>query len=400
MWFFRSPTVVFGEEALLHIREIKGERAFVVTDKNIQEAGLVAPVLFQLGHAGMAVQVFDEVEAEPTVAHIKTGAQAMDAFDPDWIVAIGGGSVMDAAKAMWLLIENPDIDLLSVNPLEPIEIRNRAGLIAVPTTAGTGSEVSWAIVLTDPGDDAAGSGNSPRKAASGHPMAMPDYAIVDPMMTAQMPAALTADTGLDALTQAIEAYVTTWSNDFTDGLALVATKLAFDYLPRAYANPGDIEAREKMANAASIGGLAYINSMVGAAHSMGHALGALLHLPHGRAVGLCLPYVIEYSASPHRPDDVMTRYADIARFVGLPAEDELSAAHVLAEKVRALLQTLNLPLTLEQAGISREQFDDALDNLIDNTMSDTVLFTAPRQPSEDDLRRLFECVYSGDKVNF
>jgi alcohol dehydrogenase class IV len=399
MWFFRSPTIVFGEEALLHIREIKGARAFVVTDKNIQQAGLVAPVLFQLGHAGMAVQVFDEVEAEPTVAHIKTGAQAMDAFDPDWIVAIGGGSVMDAAKAMWILLENPGIDLLSVSPLEPIEIRNRAGLIAVPTTAGTGSEVSWAIVLSDPGDES----NPPRKAASGHPMAMPDYAIVDPMMTAKLPATLTADTGMDALTQAIEAYVTTWSSDFTDGLALVATKLAFEYLPRAYANPSDAEAREKMANAASIGGLAYINSMVGAAHSMGHALGALLQLPHGRAVGLCLPYVIEYSASPHRPSDVVTRYADIVRFIGLAANDvdsELGAAQVLAEKVRALLTELNLPLTLEQAGITREQFDDVLDDLIDNTMSDTVLFTAPRQPSEDDLRRLFECAFTGDSVEF
>ena len=396
MWFFRSPTIVFGEEALLHIREIKGQRAFVVTDKNIQQAGLVAPVLFQLGHAGMAVQVFDAVEAEPTVADIKTGAQSMDAFDPDWIVAIGGGSVMDAAKAMWILLENPDIDLLSVSPLEPIEIRNRAGLIAVPTTAGTGSEVSWAIVLTEPGDES----NPPRKAASGHPMAMPDFAIVDPMMTAKMPAELTADTGMDALTQAIEAYVTTWSNDFTDGLALVATKLAFEYLPRVYADPGDVEAREKMANAASIGGLGYINSMVGAAHSMGHALGALLHLPHGRAVGLCLPSVIEYSASPHRPDDVTTRYADIARFIGLPAEDEHSAAIALTEKVRTLLKEINQPLTLEQAGITREQFDAALDDLIGNTLSDTVLFTAPRQPSEDDLRKLFECVFTGDSVTF
>jgi alcohol dehydrogenase class IV len=396
MWFFRSPTVVFGEEALLHIREIKGERAFVVTDKNVQEAGLVTLVLFQLGRAGMAVQVFDDVEAEPTVAHIKTGAAAMDAFDPDWVVAVGGGSVMDAAKAMWLLLENPEIDLLSVNPLEPIEIRNRAGLIAVPTTAGTGSEVSWAIVLTDPGD----ADNPPRKAASGHPLAMPDYAIVDPVMTAQLPQPITADSGADALTQAIEAYVTTWSNDFTDGLALVAIKSVFEYLPRAYAAPSDIEAREKMANAASIGGLAYINSMVGAAHSMGHALGALLGLPHGRAVGLCLPYVIEYSASPNRPDDGVTRYADIARFLGLPAEDEHTAAKALADKVRALLQQVNLPLTLEQAGITRQQFDETLEDLIGNTISDTVLFTAPRQPSEEDLRHLFENIYSGEQVDF
>ena len=401
MWFFRSPTIVFGEEALLHIRELKGARAFVVTDKNIQQAGLLAPVLFQLSHAGMQTKIYDEVPVEPTVADIHASMSQLNAFDPDWIVAVGGGSVIDAAKAMWVLFENPDLDLAAINPLDPIAIREKTQFMAIPTTAGTGSETTWAFVLTDPGDEA--SAEPPRKLSSGHPLAVPDYAIVDPLMTASLPQELTADTGIDALAQAIEGYVSTWHSDFTDGLCLVASKLAFEHLPRAYADGSDIEAREKMANCAAIAGLGYINTMVGCAHSMGHALGALFELPHGRALGVCLPYVIEFYTSEARPDDTETRFADIARFIGLDTDacaNEHSAGIALADKISALLKALNMPITLEQADIPRDEFDSALDDLIDNAMSDPVIFTSPRQPSESELRQLFVCAFEGKPVDF
>lgn len=392
MWFFRSPTIVFGEEALLHIRELRGQRAFVVTDKVVNEKGLIAPVLFQLQHAGIAARVYDAIEAEPELEAIELGADAMEDYAPDWIVAVGGGSVIDAAKAMWVLYENPDLELEAVSPLEPIKLRERARMIAVPTTAGTGSESTWAFVVTIPAAD----GAPARKLGSGHPLAMPDYALVDPMMTASKPRQITADTGMDALTQAIEGYLATWANDFSDGLCLVATRIAFEHLPRVIANPADVESREKMANAAAIAGLGYINSMVGLAHSMGHALGAAFKLPHGRVVGICLPYVLQFYAG----DESGTRSLDIVHFLGGTAEGEPAACRLLADRVRELAIDIEQPVSLAAAGITREAFDAALPDLIETALGDTVIFTSPRQPGEDELRRLFECAYEGIDVEF
>lgn len=390
MWFFRSPTIVFGEDALLHIRELRGKKAFVVTDKTLNAQRLIAPVLIQLERAGMQIDTYDAVESEPLLDVIEAGADMMNAIGPDWIVAVGGGSVLDAAKAMWVLYENPDLDLEQVNPLEPITLRERARLIAVPTTAGSGSEATWAFEVTFEEDGAK------RKFSSGHPSAVPDYAIVDPVMSASMPPELRADSGMDALTQAIEGYLSNWSNDYTDGLCLVAAKLVFEHLPRTVADPGDREAGERMANAASISGLGYINSMVGLAHAMGHALGAALSLPHGRVVGMCLPCVLEYYARA----DGGTRCIDIARFLGDGAPDDPGACRALAGRVRALARAVGLPVNLADAGVNEATYAHALPRLLDLTLSDTMVFTSPRQPDDEDLRKLFMCVYSGETVDF
>ncbi len=390
MWFFRAPTIVFGEDALLHIRELRGKKAFVVTDKTLHAQRLIAPVLIQLERAGMQIEVFDAVEPEPGLHTIETGADMMSVSEPDWIVAVGGGSVLDAAKAMWVLYENPELDLEQVNPLETIRLRERAHLIAVPTTAGTGSEATWAFVVT------LEEGGVTRKFGSGHPSAMPDYAIVDPVMSASMPSELRAASGMDALTQAVEGYLSNWSNDFTDGLCLVATKLVFENLQRSIDDPADREAGERMANAASIAGLGYINSMVGLAHSMGHALGAALKLPHGRAVGMCLPYVMEYYARANGG----TRCADIVRFLGNSAPDDPGACHALADSVRTLARAIGQPLNLGDVDVDETSFADALPHLLDMAMSDTVIFTSPRQPDDEDLRKLFQCVFSGERVDF
>jgi alcohol dehydrogenase class IV len=396
MWFFRSPTIVFGEEALLHIRELRGKNAFVITDKTINENGILAPVLFQLGRAGMEFEIYDDIEAEPNLNNIERARDACVEYAPEWIVAVGGGSVIDAAKAVWIAYENPDIDLAVISPIEPITLREKARMIAVPTTAGTGSETTWAFVLSEIDDDTL----SPRKVGSGHPLAVPDYAVVDPIMSASMPEEMTADTGMDALTQAVEAYLATWANDFTDGLALVATKIAFEFLPRAYADPKDILAREKMANCASIGGLAYINSMVGLAHSMGHAFGAAMKVPHGRAVGLFLPYVLEFYGSRERLDNVETRMTELCRFINIEASDEHDASMKLADKVRALMKEIEQPLTIAEGEISEDEFRDALEAMVDNAINDTVIFSSPRQPSERELRQLFECAFDGRTVDF
>lgn len=384
MWFFRSPTVVFGEDALTYLSELRGQRALVITDPTIRRLGLLGLVLIQLDHAGIQATVFEDVEPEPSLATIRAAADKADRVAPDWIIGVGGGSAMDAAKAVWILHENPGMDLEAISPLDAISLRARSRLIAIPTTAGTGSEVTWATVLT--ATDEAGAS---RKIGTGHPSAVPDYAIVDPIMSAGMPPSLTADTGMDALTQAIEGYVATWHNEFADGLCLVATKLAFEHLAAAYRDGRNIAAREKMALSAAIGGLGYINSMVGLAHSMAHAAGAILHIPHGRACSVFLPISIEFSAERDRPPEVSTRYADIVHFLGWHAQDEYHAAALLADRVRDLQRELGMPATLREAGIDRGEFDRAVDQLVDAAMGDTVIFTAPRQPTANEIRRLF-----------
>lgn len=394
MWFFRSPTVVFGEDALLHIRELRGKRAMVITDKNINKAGMVAPVLFQLEHAGIQAQIFDEIEPEPSLETVERCTDLALEFNPDWFVAVGGGSVMDAAKAVWILYENPEVDVDEINPLDPIVLREKARMVCVPTTAGTGSEATWAVVLTDLRMGV------PRKLTTGHPLATPDYAIVDPGMSSGMPPSLTADTGLDALTQGIEGFLATWRNDFSDGPCLTAVKLCFDYLERAYLEAHrekaqDIEAREAMANAATLSGIGYVNSMVGLVHSLAHASGAILKIPHGRACGLFLPYVIDFYVSPIEggADAPQTRFVELMNSLGEHYESEQAAAARLSELVRSLLDKVDAPLTLQEAGVSHEDFEQVLSELVAAASTDTVLFTSPRQPSEAELKRLLQLAY-------
>lgn len=393
MWFFRSPTIVFGEDSLCHLAELKGERAFVVADPHIRKKGLLGPVLIQLEHAGLQTTIFDAIEPEPSIETFEEGADAMDEFAPDWIVAVGGGSIIDAAKGMWALYENPDITLSAINPIEAIRLRKKANFVAIPTTAGTGSEATYAFVLSQPAQN----GEPARKLGLGHPSLMPDIAIIDPIMTVSMPPSLTADTGMDALVQAIEGYVATWHNEFSDGLCLNAIKQIWDYLPKAYADGNDLEAREKVANAATMAGLGYINAMVGAAHSMAHAAGAIFNLPHGRACGLFLPYVIRFSSAANRPPDVETRYADIVQALGLAdgAVNETIAGQILTQNLFDLLKQLKLPHSLSAAGIDRATFNANLTALIENASSDTVIFTAPRQPNEAELKQLFIDAYDG-----
>jgi len=226
MWFFKTPEIVFGEDALFYLEELRGQRAFVITDAQLRRLGLVRRVEEHLRRAGMEVHVFDMVEPNPTVDLVRIGADVIRAFNPDWIVAVGGGSVIDAAKAIWVLFERPDLDPLAISPMEPLGLRRRARLVAIPTTSGTGSEATWAIVLTDP--------RARRKLGVGSRENMPDIAIVDPAMAMDLPPRLTADTGMDALSHALEGYVSTWRNPFSDAMCLHAARLIFAYLPRAY----------------------------------------------------------------------------------------------------------------------------------------------------------------------
>jgi alcohol dehydrogenase class IV len=387
MWFFSSPCIVFGEGALDNLETLEGRCACIVTDKNLVRLGFVERIRGALASTEIEIAVIDNVESDPSLETVKAGAERMLEIKPDWIIALGGGSVMDAAKGMWILYEHPDYDPESINPIDKISLRDKARFIAIPTTAGTGAETTWAIVLTNRAEQ--------RKLGLGNREAISDIAILDPEIIRDLPARITAETGLDALTHAIEGFTSIYANDFCDGLCLQAARLVFDYLPRCYHDGQDMEARTHMQNAAAIAGLGFGNSMAALAHGMGHALGGVLHVPHGRAVALFLPYTIEYCANRSG-----TRYTILAKFLGLPAGSEKEAAANLVKSIRKLEKEIEQPLTLSEAGIERDVFDQDLEHMISNALNDSQTIMATRIPEKTDMRRLFTCAFNGGKVDF
>ncbi len=386
MWFFASPEIVFGEDALSYLEEIEGKQALIVTDETIVKLGFVDLVINHLKQAGIETKVFADVEPDPSLETVKRGSQVALSYEPDWIIGLGGGSCIDAAKAIWVLYERPDIEPEAISPVEILGLRKKARLIAIPTTSGTGAEVTWAIVLTDTERQC--------KLGLGSRENVADIAIVDPIFTANLPRQITADTGIDALTHAIEGYTCTWRNDFCDGPCIKAIQLIFDYLPRAY-EEGDSEAREKMHNAAAIAGLGFGNALAALAHSMGHSLGAVFHAVHGRAVGLFLPYTIQFCLRGGG-----TRYAEIARFQGLPAENEEEGAANLVGAIQGLYKRLGQPTTIKALGISAEEFESGLNKLVKNAENDSCALTSSRIPSSEEFERLFRYAYEGKAIDF
>lgn len=388
MWYFVSPYIVFGEGALDALPElVEGRRALLITDATLVNLGIAGQIQRRLEDIGFQVALFDKVEPDPSLQTVRLGAAKAAEFSPDWIVGLGGGSSMDAAKAIWILYERPDLDPAEINPFVTLGLRQKARLLTIPTTSGTGAEVTWAIVLTD--------SDAGRKLGLGNRENVADVAIVDPTLAAGMPPTLTADTGLDALTHAIEGYTCTWANDLSDGACLHATKLIFKFLPQAVADGNNMEARERMHNAATLAGLGFGNALASMAHAMGHTLGALFHVPHGRAVGIFLPYTIEYIAREN-PE----RFADLATYAGLGSGDPRALACALATAVRDLCRTCGLPTRVAELGISQASYEARLDILVENAFNDGSMIPVARNPTAGELRRLFICAYEGTEVDF
>jgi alcohol dehydrogenase class IV len=387
VWNFISPRIVFGEGALDVLDELQGQRALIITDKTMLQIGLVDKVKGHLKKAGIEVHVFDEVEPDPSVQTVQKGAGVARNIKPDWIIGLGGGSPIDAAKAVWVLYERPDIEPAAMAPVGDLGLRKKARLITIPTTSGTGAEATWAIVLTDTEEK--------RKMGLGHPENIADIAIVDPEMAAGMPPRLTADTGLDALVHAVEGYTCSWHTDLTDGLCLQAARLVFKYLSRAVTDGQDMEARERMHNAATCAGLGFGNAMASMAHAMGHSLGGAFHVPHGRAVALFLPYTIEFFAS-----EAPERFAELAALAGYPNDGDEKAAREFANQIRDLCRQVGNPTSIAEAGIKRKEYESQLDKLVDDALNDTQMVTSVRTPSVEEMRQLFLYAYDGRHVDF
>jgi alcohol dehydrogenase class IV len=367
---------------------LPGQRAFIVTDPVLHKLGFTDRISQHLQTAGLEVTCFPEVEPEPSLQTVLRGAEAIREFEPDWIVGLGGGSAMDAAKAMWVVYERPDISPAEINPMVQLGLGQKARLLTIPTTAGTGAEATWYAVLTDIEEG--------RKLGLGSRESMATLAVVDPELTVGLPPRITADTGIDVLTHAIEGYTSSMHNDFSDGLCLQAAKLVFEYLPRAVADGHDLEAREKMAVAATLGGLGFGNSMAALAHALGHSLGAVFHQAHGRCVGVYLPYTIQYTANAGAG-----RYADIAYFLRLhPHDDEATAAKTLAGVTRDLMRQVGQPVTVAEMGITREDYEATIERLCDWAEMDTQIVMAARIPNREELANLYRYAYDGREIDF
>lgn len=398
--WFRVPSQIFFEPgSLSYLSKIKGERAIIVTDKMMVELGYVEKATRWLDQAGIKYQIFDDVEPDPSVETVENGLRVFKLFQPDIIIALGGGSPIDAAKGMWLFYEDPDATFDGLK-LKFLDIRKRAykfpelghkaQFVAIPTTSGTGSEVTAFSVITD------------KKAGVKYPLAdyalTPNVAIIDSDLVMTVPQSVTADTGLDVLVHAIEAYVSVMASDYTDALALKAIELVFKYLPQAYHNGSDKIAREKMHNASSMAGLAFTNAFLGINHSMAHALGAKYHIAHGRANAILLSHVIKYNSSKpsklayypkYNTYQAPERYRKIAALLGLPASTVTEGVDSLIKKIAELMEELKIPATLRECGVEEKQFGNDVNDLAYQAFADQCTVSNPRMPLVTELQELY-----------
>lgn len=412
MLWMRTPEKVYFKKgcmpvALDELGTVMGKkRCFIVTDSFLYKNGYTKAIEDKLDQMGIVHTCFSDVEPDPSLASAKAGAAAMRAFEPDCIIALGGGSAMDAGKVMWVLYENPDADFDDM-AMDFMDIRKRiytfpkmgkkAYFVAIPTSSGTGSEVTPFAIITD------------KETGIKWPLAdyelMPNMAIVDTDNMMSAPKGLTCASGIDVMTHAIEAYVSVMASDYTDSLALKAIKLVFDYLPRAYRDGNDVEARDHMANASCMAGMAFANAFLGVNHSLAHKLGAFHHIPHGIANALVLTDVMRYNSvevptkmgtfPQYQYPHTLARYAEIGRFVGLTGKNDQEVFEKLLEKLEELKKIIGIKPTIKDYGVDEKYFLDTLDEMTEQAFNDQCTGANPRYPLMAELKEIYLKAYYG-----
>ena len=376
-----------GKGSLEVLKSIKGKKAFVVVGGgSMKRFGFLDKVESYLKEAGIEVEIFEGVEPDPSVETVMKGAEAMRKFQPDWIVAMGGGSPIDAAKAMWIFYEYPDFTFeKAVVPFGLPELRQKAKFIAIPSTSGTATEVTAFSVIT----------NYTEKIK--YPLAdfnlTPDIAIVDPDLAQTMPKKLVAHTGMDALTHGIEAYTASLRSNFSDPLAAKGIKMVVENLLKSF--EGDEKAREEMHDAQCLVGMAFSNALLGIVHSMAHKTGAVFHIPHGCANAIFLPYVIKYNRK-----SCEDRYADIARMLKLEGNTDSELTDSLINLINEMNTNLEIPHTMKEYGVEEEDFKDNLEFISKNAVLDACTGSNPREIDDKTMEKLFTCAYYGTEVDF
>ena len=414
MLWFRMPEKVYFKYgslgvALPELKEMKKKKAFIVTDRVLAELGYVDKITKVLDENGIDFRVFSEVAPDPTLAIARKGAEAMRSYNPDVIIALGGGSPMDAAKIMWVLYEHPEANFHDLamtfmdisKRIYPFpKMGQKAMMVSIPTSAGTGSEVTPFAVITD------------EQSGVKYPLAdyelTPDMAIVDAELMMNMPKGLTAASGIDALVHAIEAYVSVLASEFTNGLALEAIRLVFKYLPQAY-NEGttNVKAREKMAHASTIAGMAFANAFLGICHSMAHKLGAEHHIAHGVANGILIDHVIRFNAvdnprkqasfPQYKYPNAKWRYAKIAEYLNLGGKNDDEKVENLIKAIQNLKKQINLPSTIAECGVTKEAFYSTLDSMTEDAFDDQCTGANPRYPLMSELKEMYINAYSNNE---
>ncbi len=389
--------IYFGEGALENLKNLSGKKAAVVVGGgSMKRFGFLDKVLGYLHDAGLETLLIEGVEPDPSVETVMSGAEKMRQFEPDWIVAIGGGSPIDAAKAMWAFYEYPDVTFESLCiPFNFPTLRTKAKFCAVSSTSGTATEVTAFSVITD------------YSKGIKYPLAdfniTPDVAIVDPSLAQTMPKKLAAYTGMDALTHATEAYVSTVASSYTDALAMKAIEMVVSYLPSSY--KGNRESRAQMHDAQCLAGMAFSNALLGIVHSMAHKTGAAFHegsmadrhLPHGCANAIYLPYVIKYNAHDER---AAKRYADIARMLGLAGGSEKALAESFCTLIDNMNDAMEIPHTLAEFGVDEKEFLSKVDKIAELAVWDACTGSNPRAIDVETMAKLFRCAYYGTEVDF
>lgn len=390
MAVFSCPTFVYGDDSLEYLLQLDGKKAFIVTDKNMVTLGLTKLVTDKLDEAGIGWEIFDDIEPEPSAQSIKNGGVAVDKYQPDWVIGLGGGSCMDAAKAIIILLANPGLEPHVIKPTKTFGSRKKARLMAIPTTAGTGSEATFALILADT--------ERQRKLLLGTRELTPDVAILDPVMVAGLPPQLTAETGMDAMCHAIEGYTSIWGTSITDGPGLIAIRQIFRFLAKSYHNGEDLKARKEMQSAAGLAGLSFGNSMAGLAHSAGHMLGIIFHVPHGRAVGIFLPYTMEFLINGS--EKAVTKFAEIARYCGMHGDSDLDCARLLIDGIRNLAGEIGLPTTVADTGIDKKAYEEAIPLMVGKALKEVTTHTVTRIPDEKQLADIFRYGFEGKRIDF
>lgn len=384
--------IYWGRGSLEFLKTLEGKKAMLVLGGgSMKKFGFVDKVLGYLKEAGIETELFENVEPDPSVETVMAGAEAMRKFEPDWIISMGGGSPIDAAKAMWVFYEYPDTSFEEIiQPFSFPKLRKKARFLAIPSTSGTATEVTAFSVITD------------NQKGTKYPLAdfniTPDIAVVDPELAETMPSKLTSYTGMDALTHAIEAYVSTLNGPFTDPLAIQAIEMIIKYLP--YSFNGDKNAREQMHYAQCLAGMAFSNALLGITHSMAHKTGPVYstgHIPHGCANAIYLPYVIKYNAKEEVAEE---RYAQIAKAIKLEGTDNKALVDALCKKIQEFNDKMNIPKTLKEFGIIEEEFLDKLDKVSELAVQDACTGSNPRKIDPSQMAQLLKATYYGTEVDF
>lgn len=414
MQWFKVPEKIYFEAGAIQYLEKMPDitRAFIVTDEGMVKLGYVDRILYHLRKRQQYVhsEIFSSVEPDPSFETIKRGVQAIESFKPDVIIALGGGSAIDAAKGMWLFYEHPDADVEGMK-LKFLDIRKKTykfpklgekcKMVAIPTTSGTGSEVTSFAVISDKVQN--------KKYPLTDYELTPDVAIVDPDLVTSLPKSITADTGMDVLTHALEAYVSNMASDYTDALAEKAAELVIKNLKECYDNGSNKEARERMHNASTMAGMAFSNAFLGINHSLAHKLGAAYHLPHGRLNAILLPYVVKYNSE--EPTKFVSfpkyeyfiadeKYATIARKMGLKADTKEEGVQSLIKEIQELNEYLNIPKSLQEAGVDEKDFFENIDTLADRAFEDQCTTANPRLPLIPELKQILTDAYYGNEIKF